>query len=274
MRFSITTVVSTLLAMASAYTKPDYSQDPSGNAILTPGLNQVVPAGKPFTISWNPTTTGDISLVLLRGPSTNVVPIDTLADSIPNSGKFVWTPSTELKPDTTHYGLLLVVEGTGQYQYSTQFGLSNPDYEGSQGTSTTAVTVSSSTTTTTTTTTTSSSSSSASTVATTESTTTESTTTTAQSETATATTTVVKQTSTEPSTTQPTEGAQTTTTAAAATAVAVTTVKQPVISTARTTLQSSTIPSSTPASTPIQASVKGSASRNAAISSFGAVALG
>ncbi|KAH2851108.1 hypothetical protein KXV85_004845 [Aspergillus fumigatus] len=131
MRLSIASVVSCLAALAMAATKPDYTQDPTGNAILKPGLNELVPAGKPYTITWDPTTTGPVSLVLLRGPSTNVVPIETLADSIPNSGSFSWTPSTSLEPDTTHYGLLLVVEGTGQYQYSTQFGISNPGYTGS-----------------------------------------------------------------------------------------------------------------------------------------------
>ncbi|PKX97273.1 GPI anchored serine-threonine rich family protein [Aspergillus novofumigatus IBT 16806] len=140
MRLSIASVVSCLAALAMAATKPDYTQDPTGNAILKPGLNELVPAGKPYTVEWDPTTTGPVSLVLLRGPSTNVVPIETLADSIPNSGSFSWTPSTSLEPDTTHYGLMLVVEGTGQYQYSTQFGISNPDYTGSTSNSSSTAT--------------------------------------------------------------------------------------------------------------------------------------
>ena len=67
-----------------------------------------------------------MSIVLLRGPSTNVVPIGCLADNLPNSGKFVWTPSSSLEADVSHYGLQIIVTGTGQYQYSTQFGISNP----------------------------------------------------------------------------------------------------------------------------------------------------
>ncbi|KAF7166275.1 hypothetical protein CNMCM5623_000032 [Aspergillus felis] len=140
MRFSIASVVSCLAALAMAATKPDYTHDASGNPILKPGLNEQVPAGKPYTIEWQPTTTGPISLVLLRGPSNNVLPIATLADSIPNSGSFSWTPSTSLEPDTTHYGLMLVVEGTGQYQYSTQFGISNKDYTGSSSNSSSTAT--------------------------------------------------------------------------------------------------------------------------------------
>ncbi|CAK43209.1 hypothetical protein CBS63078_1237 [Aspergillus niger] len=142
MRFFTTALVSALAALASAYTQPDYSQNPTGNAILTPELNQVVPAGKPFEITWDPTTSGTVSLVLLRGPSTNVVPIQTIVEDIDNSGSYSWTPSTTLEPDTTHYGILLVVEGTGQYQYSVQFGISNPYYSSSSSvaaaTSTTA----------------------------------------------------------------------------------------------------------------------------------------
>ncbi|EKV07542.1 Cell wall beta-glucan synthesis [Penicillium digitatum] len=124
MRFAVATAFSALVALGAAYTAPDYSKNPAGNPIIYPGLNDIVPEGKTYTIKWTPTTTGPVSLVLLRGPSNNVVPLKTLAESIPNSGEFQWTPGSDLVPDVTHYGLLLVVEGTGQYQYSTQFGLS------------------------------------------------------------------------------------------------------------------------------------------------------
>ncbi|KAI9375719.1 Ser-Thr-rich glycosyl-phosphatidyl-inositol-anchored membrane family-domain-containing protein [Aspergillus egyptiacus] len=131
MRFFQTGLISALVAVASAYTTPDYSVAPSGNAILTPGLDEQVPAGQPYKITWDPTTEGLVSLVLLRGPSTNVQPIDTIAESIPNSGSYVWTPSTKLEPDVTHYALLLVVESgpnKGAYQWSTQWGIKNPQY--------------------------------------------------------------------------------------------------------------------------------------------------
>ncbi|KAA8648597.1 hypothetical protein EYZ11_011413 [Aspergillus tanneri] len=136
MRFSTAAIFSALAALVSAHSQPDYNQAPTGNPIYTPGLNQVVEAGQTFTITWDPTTTGPVSLVLMRGPSTNVVPIGTIAEQVPNTGRFDWVPSTSLEPDVTHYGLLLIVEGTGQYQYSTQFGVSNPHY-GSSSSSTT-----------------------------------------------------------------------------------------------------------------------------------------
>ncbi|KAJ4347497.1 hypothetical protein N0V95_005371 [Ascochyta clinopodiicola] len=100
--------------------------EPSGNPITRP-LNEVVPACKAFTITWQPTTTNTVSLLLLRGPSTNVVPIQTLAEGINNSGSFTWTPASTLEADVTHYGLQLIDDVNGQYQYSTQFGISKDD---------------------------------------------------------------------------------------------------------------------------------------------------
>ncbi|KAL5119426.1 hypothetical protein ACEQ8H_002695 [Pleosporales sp. CAS-2024a] len=97
--------------------------DPSGNPITRP-LNEIVAACVPFTITWQPTTSNSVSLILLRGPSTNIKPLSTLVTGIPNSGSFVWTPSSSLEADTTHYGLQLIDDVTGQYQYSTQFGIS------------------------------------------------------------------------------------------------------------------------------------------------------
>lgn len=65
--------------------------------------------------------------MLLQGPSTNVVPIGCIVDNTPNNGKFVWTPSTALVPDGDHnYGLKIIADPTGEFQYSTQFGISNP----------------------------------------------------------------------------------------------------------------------------------------------------
>lgn len=66
-----------------------------------------------------------MSLVLLRGPSENVKPLVTIVEGIDNSGSYMWTPSTDLEPDVTHYGLQLIQDDTGYFQYSTQFGISN-----------------------------------------------------------------------------------------------------------------------------------------------------
>lgn len=105
-----------LAPLASAYTQPK-GDSPSGNAVYTPTLDALVLAGSPYNITWDPTTTGEISILLCKGPSTNCVITATLADSIKNVGYYLWTPSTDLEPSQpTGYGIELVVEGTGEYQ--------------------------------------------------------------------------------------------------------------------------------------------------------------
>lgn len=73
-------------------------------------------------------------MVLLRGPSTNVIPISTIAEDIANTGSYVFQVPTSLEPDTTGYGILLV-DATGAYQYSTQFGVKNEAYSGTTASS-------------------------------------------------------------------------------------------------------------------------------------------
>lgn len=126
-------VFAATLAVASAYTTP--VGDPQGNPIYKPGLDEQVPAGQPYTITWTPTTQDTVTLLLLQGPSNNVVPLYPIAESIDNTGTYVWTPSTDLAPGTSGYGIQLICDDTGEYQYSTQFGISNPNYTGGNSTS-------------------------------------------------------------------------------------------------------------------------------------------
>ena len=74
---------------------------------------------------------GYVSLVLVQGPSENVVPIDCIKDNVSNTGQYVWDVPTWIKPDVTHYGIKIIQVGTGAYQYSTQFGIKNPSYSSS-----------------------------------------------------------------------------------------------------------------------------------------------
>ncbi|CAE7031978.1 hypothetical protein CFE70_004517 [Pyrenophora teres f. teres 0-1] len=103
--------------------------EPKGNPISAP-LNEIVPACKPFTITWEPTTPNTVSVLLLKGPATNVVKFGpSLAEGISNSGKLSWTPSAELEETATAqgYGIQIIDDVTGQYQYSTQFGISKKE---------------------------------------------------------------------------------------------------------------------------------------------------
>lgn len=103
--------------------------EPTGNPISAP-LVEIVPACKPYTIKWEPTTPNKISILLLRGPSENVKPLGApLVEGLDNEGSFIWTPSADLEADTTHYGIQIIDDVNGQYQYSPQFGISKENCE-------------------------------------------------------------------------------------------------------------------------------------------------
>lgn len=126
-----TTVFTTLLALSAsalAYTTPTTFNQTS-NPVFTPNTGDIVPAGKPYKITWGPTESGTVSIILLRGPATNILPLYPIVEKLPNTGSYTWTPKADLEPDTTHYGIQVIIDANGQYQYSTQFGVSNPNYE-------------------------------------------------------------------------------------------------------------------------------------------------
>lgn len=105
--------------------------EPSGNPITRP-LNEVVPTCEQFTITWQPTTANTVSVLLLKGPATNVVKFGpSLAEGIANSGSLSWTPASDLEATggPNGYGIQIIDDVTGQYQYSTQFGISAGDCE-------------------------------------------------------------------------------------------------------------------------------------------------
>ena len=119
-----------LAPLVSAYTTPT-GTEPKGNPISQPGLNTIVPVGQTFTITWEPTTEGTVSLVLLKGPAENLIPVYAIAEKIENSGSYTWDPKSTLEASegAKGYGIQLIDDKTGQYQYTTQFGISNDHKE-------------------------------------------------------------------------------------------------------------------------------------------------
>ncbi|EOD48326.1 GPI anchored serine-threonine rich protein [Neofusicoccum parvum] len=121
----------TILA-ASMATVVRADNGPTANAVRIPGLHDIVPVGSPYEIKWDadtPYTGGTVSLTLLKGPSTNAVPYLSIVNSTENDGSYMWTPPATL-PDSngdTGYGIMLVIDSNGAYQYTTQFGISNPN---------------------------------------------------------------------------------------------------------------------------------------------------
>ncbi|KAL6702759.1 hypothetical protein ACN47E_000993 [Coniothyrium glycines] len=124
--FTKASIVSVFAGLAAAQLHAPVGDQPSGNSITRP-LNEVVPACKPFTITWTPSTPNTVSVLLLKGPSSNVVKFGpSLAEGIPNSGSLAWTPASTLETTAgpTGYGIQIIDDVTGAYQYSTQFGIS------------------------------------------------------------------------------------------------------------------------------------------------------
>jgi len=54
---AVATALVALASFAAAYTQPS-GGDPSGNPIAHPGLGELIPAGQPYNITWQPTTPG------------------------------------------------------------------------------------------------------------------------------------------------------------------------------------------------------------------------
>ncbi|KAJ9494649.1 hypothetical protein H2202_009902 [Exophiala xenobiotica] len=117
-----------LASFAQAYTTPGAN---TWGPLLEPDLTHPITQGKSFTVTWDPedhpTDDVTVSLVLCQGPSTNCVPSDTaIASGIPASQKsYDWEVPCDLAPGTQNtasgYGMMVIVDGTGEFQYSTQF---------------------------------------------------------------------------------------------------------------------------------------------------------
>lgn len=95
MQFSKLTTLLTLAA-ATAVQAVNVLVEVAGNPISAPTAGDTVEAGKPVEIVWNPTTEGDVTLVLRRGDENALETLDTIAEDIENSGTYTWTPSDEL----------------------------------------------------------------------------------------------------------------------------------------------------------------------------------
>jgi hypothetical protein len=138
------TALLALSASALAFTTPT-TFNVTSNPVFTPATNSIVPAGKPFEITWGVTESGTVSIILLRGPANNILPLYPIVEKIPNKGSYTWTPKTSLEPDTTHYGIQIIIDANGQYQYSGQFGISNAGFVSTSAAATTSTATTSAT---------------------------------------------------------------------------------------------------------------------------------
>jgi hypothetical protein len=99
----------------------------TGNPVLTPnnngGAEPVI--GGSYTITWDGTGLGKVvDLALCQGPSAACNIVSDIALGIPNSNSYSWSVPCSLSATASNagFGVLLIDDATGQYQYSTQFG--------------------------------------------------------------------------------------------------------------------------------------------------------
>ena len=119
-----------LVAAVQAFTQPTAG---TWGPLLEPSLSSPVTQGETFDITWDPeshpTDGVTVSLVLCRGSGANCVPDTTaIIEKVPADVKSVsWAVPCDLPVGTqstdTGYGMLIIVDGTGEFQYSTQFSV-------------------------------------------------------------------------------------------------------------------------------------------------------
>jgi len=81
------------------------------NPISSPTAGDVIEAGKPVTIEWNPTSGGKITLSLRSG-NQNALNTDlVIVEDATNSGKYTWTPPKDL-PAGKDYTIEIMPAGT------------------------------------------------------------------------------------------------------------------------------------------------------------------
>lgn len=107
MRFS--TVFLSVAAFAAAVLAAE-------NPIIKPDGKEPILAGHAFTIEWKPTTDGTITLTLRQGPSTNLHTLGVIADKVPNSGTYEWTPDASL-PSGDNYAIM-ITSANGDVNYT------------------------------------------------------------------------------------------------------------------------------------------------------------
>lgn len=95
MRCSIFYLAASAFAALAAASQPNPFNIPNNGYTFT--------VGQPTTLTWDPTTSGTVSLKLLWGAVTTADSGITIAQSIANSGTYTWTPSADLasQPDYT-----------------------------------------------------------------------------------------------------------------------------------------------------------------------------
>lgn len=93
----------------------------ANNAFLTPGWGNVVNADSSYTITWTPSSSGNVNLILLQGGSQNLTTLYTIASNIPNSGSYTWAVPATAKTNTDYSIMIQDSSNHGETNYSPYF---------------------------------------------------------------------------------------------------------------------------------------------------------
>ncbi|EME87483.1 putative GPI anchored protein [Pseudocercospora fijiensis CIRAD86] len=86
---------SLLIALGAAITAFAQGTGSQANPFNIPTTGLQATAGEPLTLSWKPTTSGTISLILRSGSSNNLAAGTVIASKIANTGSYTWTPDKD-----------------------------------------------------------------------------------------------------------------------------------------------------------------------------------
>ncbi|KXS97515.1 hypothetical protein AC578_4598 [Pseudocercospora eumusae] len=86
---------SLLFALSAAITALAQNTGSSANPFKIPTTGLQATAGEPLTLSWEPTTSGTVSLILRSGSSNNLAAGTVIASKIDNKGSYTWTPDKD-----------------------------------------------------------------------------------------------------------------------------------------------------------------------------------
>ncbi|ANB15827.1 putative GPI anchored protein [Sugiyamaella lignohabitans] len=93
----------------------------SDNSIVTPGWGQTANANDVLKITWNPTTSGNVNLVLRQGGSQDLTTLYTIASNIANSGSYTWNIPANQGTNTDYSIEIVPVDNSDESNFSPYF---------------------------------------------------------------------------------------------------------------------------------------------------------
>ncbi|RPA91326.1 hypothetical protein L873DRAFT_1848334 [Choiromyces venosus 120613-1] len=119
------------IAKAHLVSLQSYESTNGQNAITYPTTTTSIDGSVPRNITWDPTTNGTVTLVLLKGFPKDLKHIGTIAAKIPNNGSYLWDIPKSLEdsrkmPERHKYGLKIFDDVTNTFEYSPPFDIEVP----------------------------------------------------------------------------------------------------------------------------------------------------